>query len=174
MKRPPPICVHAVAGDRCRGVLQFGGLTVSCALGRSGLRQAKREGDGATPLGRWRLMSVLYRSDRMRRPSTRLPCRTLRPDDGWCDDPANRLYNRPVRLPYAGRHERLWREDGLYDVVVVLDYNLAPVHRGLGSAIFLHIAAPGFRPTEGCVAIKLDAMRKLLARVTPGATIAIG
>ena len=167
------LTVAAVGGKRRRGLLVAGSLTVPCTLGRSGIRRRKHEGDGVTPRGTWRLVSILYRADRLRRPSTALPARPLRPDDGWCDDPADQRYNRPVRLPYAGRHERLWRDDRLYDVIVVLDYNLARPRRGAGSAIFLHIAGPGFPPTEGCVAVTPTAMRRLLARVGPGTVIDI-
>jgi L,D-peptidoglycan transpeptidase YkuD (ErfK/YbiS/YcfS/YnhG family) len=163
----PRLTVASVTGNRRRGLLRAGGLVVPCALGRAGIRDHKREGDGVTPKGRWRLVAVLYRADRLRRPPTGLPLRALRADDGWCDDPADRRYNRPVRLPHAGRHERLWRDDRLYDVIVVLDYNLARPRRGAGSAIFLHVAAPGFAPTEGCIAVTPTAMRRLLARVGP-------
>jgi L,D-peptidoglycan transpeptidase YkuD (ErfK/YbiS/YcfS/YnhG family) len=99
--------------------------------------------------------------------------RPLKPDDGWCDDPADRRYNRPVHLPYAGRHEHLWRADRLYDVIVVLDYNLAHPRPGAGSAIFLHIAGPGFPATEGCIAVTPAAMRRLLSRMTPRTVIAV-
>src|SRR5437588_379223 len=108
-----------------RGVLVAGGMRASCALGRSGITRDKREGDGATPTGSHRLVAVLYRPDRVRRPVTRLPAVPIRSEDGWCDDPADRRYNRPVPLPYAASHERLWRDDHLYDLLVVLDHNLA-------------------------------------------------
>ena len=154
MSRLSRIVVTDAAGAPAhRGFLAAGGLTVPCALGRSGIAGQKREGDGATPLGAWRPVAVLWRADRLAPPATALPMRPLRPDDGWCDDPADRRYNRPVRLPYGGRHERLWRDDRLYDVIVVLDYNLAHPLRGAGSAIFLHIAGPGFPPTAGCIAV---------------------
>ena len=152
--------------DRSRGTLSASGLVAPCALGRSGLSGRKREGDGATPTGRFHLLSVLYRDDRCPRPTTRLPAAAISPQSGWCDDPADRLYNRPVRLPYPARHERLWREDHLYDLTVVLNYNLSPVGRGAGSAIFLHLAALDLRATEGCVAIPRPAMIALLSRVT--------
>jgi L,D-peptidoglycan transpeptidase YkuD (ErfK/YbiS/YcfS/YnhG family) len=172
VKRPlARLRVASAAGNRRRGLLVTGGLVVPCALGRSGVQHGKREGDGATPRGRWRLVSVLYRADRQRPPLTRLPVRLLRRDDGWCDDPADPHYNRPVRLPFAASHERLWRHDRLYDVIVILDYNLARPRPGKGSAIFLHIAGEGFPPTEGCIAIAPDAMRRLLARVGPETVI---
>ncbi len=165
MNRLPSIVVAATGTTRRRGLLVADGLTVPCALGRSGIAGRKREGDGATPRGAWHPVTIFWRADRLGRPATVLPARPLRPDDGWCDDPADRRYNRPVRLPYAGRHERLWRDDRLYDVIVVLDYNLARPLKGAGSAIFLHIAAPGFAPTEGCIAVAPAAMRRLLARM---------
>ena len=165
------IVIAPVSADRRRGLLVAGGLSVPCALGRNGILRRKREGDGATPAGRLALVAVLYRPDRIRRPATRLPTIPLRPDSGWCDDPSDRLYNREVRLPFRAGHERLWRSDRLYDVVVVLDYNLARPRRGAGSAIFLHIAAPGFPPTEGCIAVPMSAMRRILARAYPGSFI---
>ena len=125
MKRLPRMIVAATGGTPHRGLLVAGGLTVPCALGRSGIAGRKREGDGATPRGAWRPVAVYWRADRLVRPATALPARPLKPEDGWCDDPADRRYNRPVRLPYGGHHERLWRADRLYDVIVVLDYNLA-------------------------------------------------
>ena len=147
-----------------RGVVRLGGLAFPCALGRSGRSVRKREGDGATPVGRWRLLRVLYRSDRGRRPSTRLPVRPIAPDDGWCDAPGDRNYNRPVRHPYPASAERLWREDGLYDIVVVLSHNVRPRVRGAGSAVFMHLARPGYRPTEGCIALTREHLLRLLER----------
>lgn len=172
--RADAIRVSAAAGERSRGRLAMGSVSAPCALGRSGMRRRKREGDGATPAGRFRLLAVLYRPDRVRRPATGLPVAAIRPDSGWCDDPADRRYNRPVRLPYPASHERLWRDDRLYDIVVVIDHNLARPIRGAGSAVFLHLAAPGFTPTAGCVALSEPAMRRLLARARPGTTIVIG
>ena len=163
----PRVIVAATGDTPHRGLLLAGGPMVPCALGRAGIRPGKREGDGATPRGTWRPVFVYYRADRLPRPQTVLPTRALRPDDGWCDDPTDRLYNRPVRLPYEGRHEDLWRADGLYDVIVVLDYNLAHPRAGAGSAIFLHIAAPGLGATQGCIAVASAAMRRLLTRIGP-------
>jgi L,D-peptidoglycan transpeptidase YkuD (ErfK/YbiS/YcfS/YnhG family) len=156
--------VLGLSAAATRGVVRLGGLAFPCALGRSGRSVRKREGDGATPVGRWRLLGVLYRSDRGRRPSTRLPVRPIAPDDGWCDAPGDRNYNRPVRHPYPASAERLWREDGLYDIVVVLSHNVRPRVRGAGSAVFMHLARPGYRPTEGCIALKREHLLRLLER----------
>ncbi len=144
-----------------------------CALGRSGIRRDKREGDGATPAGRFPLRRVLYRADRLPRPETALDVAAISPEDGWCDDPDDPLYNRPVRLPYPGRHERLWRRDGLYDVIVVLGHNDAPPVPGAGSAIFLHVAAPDYAPTEGCIALARDDLLKVLAECAPGDALSV-
>ena len=156
------IVLRTLSRGGTRGVLQVGEVTLPCALGRGGIRAAKREGDGATPQGRWRLRLVLYRADKGRRPSTALPLRHIKAGDGWCDAPSDRNYNRPVRHPYPASAEAMWRADGLYDMVVVLDYNERPRMRGRGSAIFMHVARPGFLPTEGCVALKAADLRKLL------------
>ena len=127
------------------------------------LSRRKREGDGATPIGGWHLSSVLYRADRMPRPRTPLPARPLRPSDGWCDEPRDRNYNRFVRHPYPASAERLWRQDGLYDLIVILAHNFRPRLRGGGSAIFLHVASPGYSPTAGCVALQRNHLMALIS-----------
>jgi L,D-peptidoglycan transpeptidase YkuD (ErfK/YbiS/YcfS/YnhG family) len=157
--------VTVLSPGATRGTLTFAGLRFPCALGRTGCRARKREGDGATPIGQWRMRAVLYRPDRMRRPRTSLPVRAIRRHDGWCDASADRNYNRQVRLPYPASAERLWREDGLYDLVVVLDYNDRPRSRGRGSAIFMHVARPGYAPTEGCIALARGHLLRLLERL---------
>ena len=144
-------------------------LAIPCTIGRSGAAPAadKREGDGKTPLGNWRLRGVLLRPDRVALPQgLRLPWRWLRPDDGWSDDPADPAYNRPVRHPHPFSAERLWRDDGLYDVIVLLGHNDAPPIPGMGSAIFWHCLGDG--PTEGCVAIPRDRLLALLPGLSPG------
>ena len=154
----------AIARLTADGLLRFRGETLRCALGAGGIRADKREGDGATPLGLLPIRRVLFRADRGARPATALPAEPIAPDDGWCDDPGHADYNRQVRLPHPARHERLWREDAVYDVIGVLGWNDAPVRRGRGSAIFLHLARPGLPPTEGCVALPEADLRRLLAQ----------
>lgn len=157
-----------------RGRLRAGNLVIPCLIGRSGIKASKQEGDGATPAGRWTLRYVLFRADRVARPVTRLPVRLVRRHDGWCDAPQDRNYNRLVRLPYPASHESLWRDDHLYDVVVVLSHNERPRRHYLGSAVFLHIADPGGRPTAGCVSVAPRDMRRLLALCDPETSISIG
>jgi L,D-peptidoglycan transpeptidase YkuD (ErfK/YbiS/YcfS/YnhG family) len=143
--------------------LTVGGETFRAASGRGGLRADKREGDGATPLGVLPLRRVLYRPDRMEPPASAMPVQPLVPTDGWCDDPAHPDYNLQVRLPLDGSAEVLWRDDALYDIVGVMGWNDRPVRPGRGSAIFLHIARADFAPTDGCVALAPDDLRRVLA-----------
>jgi L,D-peptidoglycan transpeptidase YkuD (ErfK/YbiS/YcfS/YnhG family) len=155
------------------GTLEWPGGRVRCAIGRGGIRGAKCEGDGATPAGTFVLRRVLYRVDRVEPPETKLPVRALDRSDGWSDDPADPLYNRPVARPHPYSHEALWRDDGLYDVVIVIGHNDDPVVPGLGSAVFIHVACPDYGPTAGCVALALPDLLALLGDCTPGDRIVI-
>lgn len=144
-------------------LLRGAGLTVRAASGRGGVTSHKREGDGATPSGILKLVRVLYRADRLAPPRCVVPVEPLAPQDGWCDEPADIAYNQPVRLPYLASHESLWRDDAVYDIIGVLDWNLSPVVPGKGSAIFFHIATPDYAPTAGCVALAQADMQTVLA-----------
>jgi L,D-peptidoglycan transpeptidase YkuD (ErfK/YbiS/YcfS/YnhG family) len=148
---------------RSDGSLVAAGLVLRAALGGGGVRADKQEGDGATPVGLLPLRRVLYRADRLRPPRCAVPLEPLAPDDGWCDDPDNADYNRKVTLPHPARHEALWRSDPAYDVIGVLGWNDAPVRKGSGSAIFLHVSRPDRAPTEGCIALQLSDLLRLLA-----------
>lgn len=152
--------MHATLQD---GLLSFLSLRCRAAVGAGGVREDKREGDGATPRGSLPLRRVLYRADRGPRPVAAVPVLPLGPADGWCDDPAHPDYNRPVTLPHPARHEALWRADGLYDIIGVLGWNDDPPERGRGSAIFFHVARADGGPTEGCVALPLPELRAVLA-----------
>ena len=133
----------------------------------------KREGDKASPIGVWPIRRVFYRPDRGGAPKTALPLVAMSPDDGWCDDPHDAAYNRPVKLPRATSAERMWRDDGLYDLVLVLGHNDDPPVAGMGSAIFLHLARPDYAPTEGCVALARPDLEELLAAAQPGDAVEI-
>jgi len=162
----------ALVGSDGRVVL--GRLEWRAALGRGGVCSDKVEGDGATPRALLPLRRVLYRADRGPTPHTTVPVEPIAPFDGWCDDPPHRDYNRAVTLPHDGRHEALWRDDGLYDIVGVLGWNDAPTVRNRGSAIFLHVARPDYAPTEGCVALAVADLRALLALGITGVSVAPG
>jgi L,D-peptidoglycan transpeptidase YkuD (ErfK/YbiS/YcfS/YnhG family) len=166
--------VRPKPGERSRGWLLAGPLAVPVALGRGGIRANKREGDGGSPRGAFRLRRLWWRADRMSRPMTQLPARRIRGDDGWCEDPRDRHYNQPVRLKPDHPGDRLKRADRLYDLIIELDHNTRPRIAGRGSAVFVHVARPGFAPTAGCVALKFDALRRLTARIGPRTRIVIG
>ncbi|MCZ6862504.1 MAG: L,D-transpeptidase family protein [Alphaproteobacteria bacterium] len=153
--------------ERSRGILRFEDREYPCALGCNDVRSTKREGDGVTPAGIFSLRQVFYRPDRLPPPTSGLPVRALGPNDGWCDDPGHRDYNRFVRLPFEASHEALWREDNLYDVIVIVGHNDDPPHPGLGSAIFIHCATQDFAPTQGCVVLARETLVELLPRLAP-------
>jgi L,D-peptidoglycan transpeptidase YkuD (ErfK/YbiS/YcfS/YnhG family) len=156
-----------VAAD---GTARWGARVMRCAIGRSSIRADKREGDGATPIGSFPMRIVLHRGAA---PATGLAVAALAPHDGWCDDPSHPDYNTKVALPHAARCETLWREDHLYDLIVVLGYNDAPVVPGKGSAIFLHLARDGYAPTEGCVALARDDLVFVLGEAMPGDAVRV-
>lgn len=171
-KRPKPrqksckaigrIVVRSAASDQRRAILRAGQLVIPAALGRNGRTSRKREGDGATPIANMPLLYGYNRADRVRLPATALPLRRIRRDMLWCDAAGHPSYNRPARAPLRASHERLWREDQLYDTCIVMDWNMRMRKRGCGSAIFFHVARPSYTPTEGCVAISLRDMLRLL------------
>jgi L,D-peptidoglycan transpeptidase YkuD (ErfK/YbiS/YcfS/YnhG family) len=135
------------------------------ALGRGGIRADKREGDGGTPRGVFHPVRIWWRPDRGLRPRTALPVRRIGPSDGWCEDPHDRRYNRPVRIGPGSEGDRLIRHDHLYDLIVEIDHNARPRVAGRGSAVFIHVARPGFAPTAGCVALRIGDLRRLVARI---------
>jgi len=149
--------------------------SVRAALGKGGVTAAedKREGDGKSPVGKWPIRYVFYRPDRVEAPQTALPVVALTPDDGWCDDPASPAYNTHVKLPFDASHEKLWRDDHVYDLIVVLGHNDDPVVPGMGSAIFMHLAREDYSGTEGCVALAQGDLVELLREAGPGSTVEI-
>lgn len=166
------VMVTAAIGA-AHGIADWGAGPRRCALGRAGIRADKREGDGATPAGLFPLRRVLWRADRLPAPVTALPRAAIGPAQGWSDDPADPAYNRAVRLPHEARHERLWRADALYDLLLVIGHNDDPPRPGLGSAIFVHLARPGHLPTDGCVAFASCDLLALLRSAAPGDAIRI-
>lgn len=165
------IKVKAVKGHQ--GELTVNSRTYPCALGKSGVTTDKTEGDHAAPIGVYPLRSVYYRADKMQPPICALPCISIKPTDGWCDDPTDDAYNRPVTLPYPASHECLLRDDDLYDVVVVIGHNDAPPVPGRGSCIFMHVAKDGYEGTEGCVALKKPDLLEILTLINTESQIEI-
>lgn len=159
------LTVRQRPGRPSQGLINIGGTVFLCALGRGGISANKREGDGATPLARMRLLSGYFRR-RHFPPISRLPMLPIGANLGWCEVPADRNYNRAVTIPYGASHETMLRPDGLYDACLVLDWNISPRRRGRGSAIFFHLARPGLTPTAGCVAVTRAVMARLLPRLS--------
>ncbi len=162
--------------DKTKGRIFLGAASFPCALGRSGMGIKKREGDGISPKGRFALKKLHVRRDKLGLAGERLGARRIRKTDWWADDVKDRHYNTLVRtraMP-AGSKEGLWRDDNLYDAFFEIDYNMTPVERHRGSGIFLHLARPGFLPTEGCVAVSQSTMRHILARLGKNTYIQIG
>jgi L,D-peptidoglycan transpeptidase YkuD (ErfK/YbiS/YcfS/YnhG family) len=153
--------------------LDWGAGKRRAAIGPGGIAIKGGEGDGITPRGSFPVREIFYRADRISKPATALPLRTLEKDDGWCDAPGDPNYNRPVKLPYPASAEQMWRADHLYDLVAVLGYNDDPVVPGKGSAIFLHLARPDFSATHGCVALTRDDWLAAIAQLKPGDQVMI-
>lgn len=153
--------------------LFWGDQTFPCAWGRGGISSEKREGDGATPVGTFPFRRAFYRADRLERPETLLPLQALSEKDGWCDDIYDELYNQHISLPYPGRHEKLWREDHVYDLILVVGHNDDPIKPGQGSAIFVHLLRPERTPTEGCVALTPQDLLQVLKESTQGSSLVI-
>ena len=162
----PRLRVRARPGRRTQGWLTAGPLAFPVALGRGGIRANKREGDGGTPRGEFRLVRLWWRADLHPRPRTGLPARRITGDIAWCEDPHDRRYNQPFRRAADTPGDRLWRKDDRrYDFIIEIDHNTRPRVAGRGSAVFIHLALPGLRPTAGCVAMSVPRMRWLLGRV---------
>lgn len=174
------LVIRSLNGKASSGIASIGPLVLRCGLGRAGMTAQKREGDGATPIGRWPIIGVLYRPDqfhgfyfsgvkRFGRPTSRM--------DGWCDAIGDRNYNRPVQLPYPENAEQLWRDDHLYDVVVVLSHNQRPRMQGGGSAIFLHLARElrngDIGPTAGCVSLRRHDLAIVLGLLRPTSAVRV-
>lgn len=164
----------SVRQDGEKGVLLHCGQDAfRAAVGSGGIGIKHAEGDHITPVGVFPVRALLFRADRVKLPRTRLPVSAIAPDDGWCDAPGDRAYNRPVKLPYRASTESLWRADFLYDLLAVLGFNDCPVVPGAGSAFFLHIARADYGATEGCVALAKDDLLAVVSALGPGDTIAL-
>ena len=167
------IVVRMRPGHPTQAIVQVGALAFPAAIGRSGRTSRKREGDGATPIATMPVLRGYFRSDRIGRPKTLVKLYPIRKDMLWCDAKGEANYNRPVRAPFSRSHETLRRDDHLYDICLVMDWNIRERKQGAGSAIFFHLARPGFTPTEGCVAVRLRDMHRLLSLIAPGTRVRV-
>lgn len=165
------IHVWPMPNSHSHAKLHCGHTIMAAVIGKNGATTSKHEGDMATPVGQFTLRKVYYRADRTHLPHTLLPVEALTPHDGWCDDPASPSYNQHIIRPCPARHEALWREDHLYDLIVVIGYNDSPALPGRGSAIFMHLKHPEGTPTEGCVALTEQELRTVLQSGATAITI---
>jgi L,D-peptidoglycan transpeptidase YkuD (ErfK/YbiS/YcfS/YnhG family) len=170
---PKVITVRTAPQDRRRAIVSFGGITVQAAIGRSGPTAFKREGDGATPIASMRILYGFVRGERVRVPPTALPMRHIRKDMLWCDQPEHPAYNSLVKAPFRPSHEEMMRADGLYDICLVLDWNITSRRRHRGSAIFFHLIKPGYQPTAGCIAVSLADMKRLIRYLRKGTVVRV-
>jgi len=167
MSSDSDLTVQADSADSALGWAVLGDRRWRCVVGAGGIREDKVEGDGATPVGTFPLRRIYYRNDRLVLPRTvGLPARPISEHDGWCDDPRADAYNRLVHVPNDWSHEKMWRDDGLYDLVVVVGYNDDPPEGEWGSAIFLHVARDDMGPTRGCIAFARGDLLELVPLIT--------
>ena len=173
MSEEDVLIVQVDSAETSRGWAALGAKRWRCTVGEGGIREDKVEGDAATPAGEYPLRRVYFRNDRLVLPKVRLPARPISEHDGWCDDPRSPTYNRLVHVPNDWSAEKMWREDGLYDLVVVVGYNDDPPEGEWGSAIFLHVAREDYAPTKGCVAFSQADLMELVAMIGPATKLRI-
>ena len=152
--------------------LTYNKLKVKCAIGKNGIGYKRKEGDLITPIGQFKIKYILYRKDRVKI-KTKLKKKIIKKDLGWCDDPKSTHYNKPVKLPFAYSHEKLFKKENIYDIVLVLNYNMNPIKKNKGSAIFIHVAKNNFKKTEGCIAVKKISLIKLIKKINANTKIKI-
>ena len=142
--------------------LKYKDLKFKCALGKAGIRKKKKEGDNITPKGIYKIIKIYYRDDRIKKISSKFKLIKITKNMGWCDDPKSENYNKLIKLPSKFGYEKLYRKDNLYDLILVLNYNINPTIKNKGSAIFIHIAKKNYKSTAGCIALKKDDLLKLI------------
>ena len=155
------------------GYLKYKDLKFKCALGKAGIGKKKREGDNITPTGTFKIVKIYYRSDRVKKIASKFRQIEITKNMGWCDDPNSKNYNQLINLPSRYGHEKLFKKNNIYDIIVVLDYNMKPVVKNKGSAIFIHVAKKKYQPTQGCIALKKNNLLKLLSKISKNIKIKI-
>ena len=153
--------------------LSYDKYKVKCALGKRGIGKKKKEGDEITPLGRYNIKFLLYRKDRIKKVKTELKKIIIKKNMGWCDDPSSKNYNKLIQLPTKNSHEKLYKDDNSYDIILVLNYNMQPIKNGKGSAIFIHVAKRDYKKTLGCIAISKTALLKIISKIKKNTIVEI-
>jgi len=147
------------------GSLKYKNLEFRCALGKAGIKKKKIEGDNITPKGIYKIVNIYCRKDRIKKVSSEFKLIKIEKNMGWCDDPESKKYNRLIRLPSKNTHEKLYRKDSIYDLIIVLDYNTNPIVKNKGSAIFIHVARKKYKPTKGCIGLKKNNLIKIISLI---------
>ena len=155
------------------GYLEYKNLKFRCALGKAGIGEKSAEGDSITPKGTYKIIRVYYRKDRIKKIASKFKLVKIKKDRGWCDDPKSKIYNRLIKLPNKYKHEKLYRKDNNYDLILVLNYNTRPIIKNKGSAIFIHITKKNYKKTAGCIALKKGHLIKLLKKINKKTMITI-
>lgn len=155
------------------GHLKYKNLKFKCALGKAGIGKKKQEGDNVTPSGTFKIVKIYYRSDRIKKIYSKFKAIEITKNMGWCDDPSSKYYNQLINLPSRYSHEKLFKVKNIYDIIVVLNYNMKPIIKNKGSAIFIHIAKKNYLPTQGCIALKKNDLLKLLSKIRKNIKIKI-
>jgi len=155
-----------------KNYLTYNKLKIKCAIGKKGIGNKRKEGDLITPKGQFRIKYILYRKDRVKI-SSKLKKKVIKKNMGWCDDPKSKQYNKLIKLPFVYRHEKLYKKENMYDIILVLNYNMNPIKKNKGSAIFIHIAKNNFKKTEGCIAIKKNQILRIVKEVEPNTQVII-
>jgi L,D-peptidoglycan transpeptidase YkuD (ErfK/YbiS/YcfS/YnhG family) len=155
------------------GYLKYNNLKFRCALGEAGIKKKKKEGDNVTPIGIFKIIKMYYRSDKIKNITTDIKKIKIKKNMGWCDDPSSDLYNQQIKLPNTYSHEKLYRNDNLYDLILVLNYNINPTKKYKGSAIFIHIANNSYKKTKGCIALKRKHLIELISKIKKNTKIKI-
>jgi L,D-peptidoglycan transpeptidase YkuD (ErfK/YbiS/YcfS/YnhG family) len=156
------------------GYLNYKNFKFRCALGKNGIRQKEREGDFVTPKGKYKLIKIYYRADRIKKIRSPLKKIKIKKNMGWCDDVNSKYYNKQIKINKKISHEKLYRKDNVYDIVVVINYNINPIIKGKGSAIFLHVAKKNYKKTQGCIALKKSELLNLVSKIKKNTQIKIG
>ena len=153
--------------------LILGDYRIKCAIGKRGIGNKKREGDKITPIGKFKIKTILYRKDRISHFKSKINKLSIKNDMGWCDDPKSKKYNKLIKIPFKGSAEKLYRKDNTYDIILVLNYNINPIRKGKGSAIFIHVARKGYKSTLGCIAVNKRSLKKIIKKINKSTIVNI-
>jgi L,D-peptidoglycan transpeptidase YkuD (ErfK/YbiS/YcfS/YnhG family) len=155
------------------GYLKYKNLRFRCALGKGGVKKKIKEGDNITPRGNYKIIDIYFRKDRIKNFSSKFKLIKITKTMGWCDDPSSKNYNQLIKLPTKYGHEKLYRKDNIYDLIVIINYNMTPIVKNKGSAIFIHVANKFYKKTKGCIALKKNNLIKLIENISANTKINI-